>query len=183
MSAVHPSLTLAASLLSHWTESRPYLIGRSTFGSTFYGALCARAAESLEAELLALFAPWDGETYEGLMTVAAPLRFLGALHDLALSDEDLALAAAFPPVSDPDAAWEAARAAVRARPERFAAFMAHEPQTDEARRSTCLLPGFLEVSALTNGLPLACVELGASAGLNQLWSRYTYDYGPAERWG
>jgi hypothetical protein len=155
------------------------------FGSPFYDALCARAAEGLDAELRALFAPWNGETYEGLMTVAAPLRFLGALHDLALAGEDGALTAAFPPEpgADPDAAWAAAQAAVRRRPERFAAFMTHEPQTNETRRSACLLPGFLEVSAATGGLPLACVELGASAGLNQLWWRYAYDYGAAGRWG
>ena len=69
-----------------------------------------------------------------------------------------------------------------ARPERFAAFMAHEPQTNEVRRSACLLPGFLTVAAET-GLPLACLELGASAGLNQLWPRYHYDYGAAGAWG
>jgi hypothetical protein len=60
--------------------------------------------------------------------------------------------------------------------------MAHEPQTNEVRRSACLLPGFLSIAAET-GLPLACLELGASAGLNQLWDRYRYDYGAAGAWG
>ncbi|HLY79475.1 MAG TPA: DUF2332 domain-containing protein, partial [Caulobacteraceae bacterium] len=92
------------------------------------------------------------------------------------------LAAAFPPTSDADAAWEAARAAIERDPARFAAFMAHEPQTNEVRRSACLLPGFLTIAAETS-LPLACLELGASAGLNQLWSRYAYDFGEAGRWG
>ncbi len=116
------------------------------------------------------------------MGAAVSLRFLGALHDLALSGDDLALAAAFPPASDADAAWDAARAAIERDPGRFAAFMAHEPQTNEVRRSACLLPGFLTVAAET-GLPLACLELAASAGLNQLWNRYAYDYGEAGRWG
>jgi hypothetical protein len=60
--------------------------------------------------------------------------------------------------------------------------MAHEPQTNEVRRSACLLPGFLTIAA-TTGLPLACFELGASAGLNQLWRRFHYDYGEAGVWG
>jgi hypothetical protein len=60
--------------------------------------------------------------------------------------------------------------------------MSHEPQTNEVRRSACLLPGFLTIAAETV-LPLACLELGASAGLNQLWSHYAYDYGEAGRWG
>jgi hypothetical protein len=104
------------------------------------------------------------------------------LHDLALSGDDLAVTAAFPPVSDANAAWDSVRAAIQRDPARFAAFMSHEPQTNEVRRSACLLPGFLTIAAET-GLPLACLELGASAGLNQLWSHYAYDYGEAGRWG
>jgi hypothetical protein len=153
----------------------------ASFGSPFYGALLGRAAADL-AELGDLFAPWAGQTLEELMGAAVALRFLGAVHDLALSGDDLALAAAFPPVGDADAAWGAARAAIERDPSRFAAFMTHEPQTNEVRRSACLLPGFLTIAAETK-LPLACLELGASAGLNQLWNRYAYDYGEAGRWG
>jgi hypothetical protein len=154
----------------------------AAFGSTFYAGLMGRAADDLDDELRALFAPWEGLPLEAVVAAAAALRFLGALNDLALSGEDLALAAAFPPVSDPDAAWAAARAAIKRDPARFHAFMAHEPQTNEVRRSACLLPGFLTIAAQT-GLPLACFELGASAGLNQLWRRFRYDYGEAGLWG
>jgi hypothetical protein len=153
----------------------------AAFGSPFYAALASRVVGGLD-EIRALFAPWRNDTYEDLMGAAVALRFLGALHDLALSGDDLALSAAFPPISDADAAWDAARAAIQRDPERFAAFMAHEPQTNEVRRSACLLPGFLTIAAETR-LPLACLELGASAGLNQLWNRYAYDYGEAGRWG
>jgi hypothetical protein len=104
------------------------------------------------------------------------------VHDLALGGDDLALSAAVPPVSDAEAAWAATRAAISRDPARFAAFMTHEPQTNEVRRSACLLPGFLTIAAET-GLPLACLELGASAGLNQLWNRYAYDYGDVGLWG
>jgi len=154
----------------------------AAFGSAFYAGLLERAAADLTDEAGALFAPWQGQTYEALFGAAVALRFLGALHDLALSGDDPALAAAFPPASDADAAWRAAKAAIAAQAPRLAAFMAHEPQTNEVRRSACLLPGFLTIAAAT-GLPLACLELGASAGLNQLWSRYRYDYGPAGAWG
>ncbi|HWF77986.1 MAG TPA: DUF2332 family protein [Caulobacteraceae bacterium] len=152
------------------------------FGSAFYGALAGLIAADLSPCVRALFAPWEGQSFEDLMGAAVALRFLGAIHDLALSGHDPALAAAFPPASDAAAAWAATKAAIAREPAPFAAFMAHEPQTNEVRRSACLLPGFLTVAAET-GLPLACLELGASAGLNQLWSRYHYDYGAAGSWG
>jgi len=154
----------------------------AAFGSKFYAALMGRAVADLDDELRSLFAPWDGLALEPLTAAAVALRFLGALHDLALSGDDPALTAAFPPTSDADGAWAAARVAIRRDPDRFHRFMAHEPQTNEVRRSACLLPGFLTIAAET-GLPLACLELGASAGLNQLWSRYAYDFGEAGHWG
>jgi len=152
----------------------------AAFGSNFYAALAGRVADDLDP-VRGLIAPWAGQSFEALMGAAVSLRFLGAVHDLALSGDDLTLSAAFPPTSDADAAWDAVRAAIERDPGRLAAFMAHEPQTNEVRRSACLLPGFLTIAAETQ-LPLACFELGASAGLNQLWSRYAYDYG-AGRWG
>jgi hypothetical protein len=154
----------------------------ASFGSDFYADLLARAAVDLSADVRALFAPWRDGSFEDLMGAAVPLRFLGALHDLALSGEDTSLSAAFPPAGDASAAWAAAKAAIRRDPAGFAAFMAHERQTNEVRRSACLLPGFLAIAAETR-LPLACLELGASAGLNQLWDRYRYDYGAAGAWG
>jgi hypothetical protein len=152
------------------------------FGSAFYADLTARIAIDLEGCVKALFTPWEGLSYEEQMGAAVTLRFLGALHDAALSGDDPALTAAFPPDGDATAAWAAAKATIARDPARFAAFMAHEPQTNEVRRSACLLPGFLTIAAETK-LPLACLELGASAGLNQLWDRYSYDFGAAGAWG
>jgi hypothetical protein len=55
-------------------------------------------------------------------------------------------------------------------------------QTNEVNRSAALLGGFLHISAAT-GLPLRVREIGASAGLNQFWDLYRYDFGGAGRWG
>ena len=155
----------------------------ASFGSAFYGDLCRLVAADLTQPVRDLFAPWRGLSFTALMEAAVSLRFLGALHDLALSGEDPELAAAFPPIAtDAGAAWRSAKVAIAARGDRFIAFMAHEPQTNEVRRSACLLPGFLQVAAET-GLPLRCLEIGASAGLNQLWPRFGYDLGAGGRWG
>ena len=155
----------------------------ASFGSAFYGDLCRLIAANLRGPVRDLFAPWRGQSFEALMEAAVSLRFLGALHDLALSGDDPALAAAFPPAAaDAESAWRAAREAIGARPDRLAAFMTHEPQTNEVRRAACLLPGFLQVAAET-ALPLRCLEIGASAGLNQLWHRFGYHFGAGCRWG
>lgn len=50
-------------------------------------------------------------------------------------------------------------------------------QTNEVRRSAVLLPAFIEVGRRTRQ-PLALVEIGPSAGLNLLFDRYDYHYGP-----
>ena len=50
------------------------------------------------------------------------------------------------------------------------------PQTNETARSAILLPAFLFLQARF-GLPLVASELGSSAGLNQNWHRFRYEYG------
>ena len=157
------------------------------FGSPFSGALLKRAKDEIApgTGLAQLLSPFKGMNARALMGDAVPLRWLGCLHDLALSGDAPALTAAFPAADRPgdvDASWTAALARMAADPARFAGFMAHEPQTNEVRRSTCLLPMFLTVAAQT-GLPLRLFEIGASAGLNQLWDRYAYDYGSGMTWG
>jgi hypothetical protein len=59
----------------------------------------------------------------------------------------------------------------------------HLVQTNEVRRSACLLPAFELVSRRSQRRPLALIEIGASAGLNLLWDRYGYDYGESLRCG
>src|SRR5258708_35872571 len=71
----------------------------ASFGSAFYAGLAPLAAADLDGAPRALLAPWDGASYRRLIDDAVALRFLGALHDLALSGEDAGLAPAFPPAA------------------------------------------------------------------------------------
>ncbi len=57
-------------------------------------------------------------------------------------------------------------------------------QTNEVGRSACLLPGYAEASRREDGRPLALIDFGCSAGLNLLFDRFGYDYGPGRlAWG
>ncbi len=155
-------------------------------GSPFHAGLLNLAAEDLDADgpTDRLLAPWTGRDLRALMAAAVPLRLVGALHDLVLSGEDPALAAVYPQSGkafDAATAWPEARRAMTDHGDRLAAFMDHEPQTNEVRRSAALLGGFLTVARET-GLPLRCFEIAASAGLNLSWDRYRYDLS-GSAWG
>jgi hypothetical protein len=116
---------------------------------------------------------------------AVALRWLGALHEIALEAPGGALAETYPFATrpgDPERAWPLILAALDGQAERVTTFMSHEPQTNEVRRSAVLLPGFLTIAAEI-ALPLRLIELGASAGLNQLWERRRYHLGEAGDWG
>jgi len=156
------------------------------FGSPFNSAMLAKMAEDYEAggPIGGLLARWQGAGRKAIFDEAVAIRLINAFSHLAAGDEAPALAAAYPrdgDPGDPAAAWPAALAALAAHRDHLAGFMDHEPQTNEVRRSACLLAGFLIVAAET-GLPLRCFELGASAGLNMLWDRFHYRLGAAE-WG
>ena len=60
---------------------------------------------------------------------------------------------------------------------------ARKVQTNEVRRCGILLPAFNHIALREPGVPLALVEVGASAGLLLLWDRYEYDYGDGKRHG
>lgn len=155
-------------------------------GAPFSAALLRHAAEDLgrNETLSRLFSPSAGVQTRTLIADAVALRLLGALHDVALSGTAPEVSAAWPSTAcggDADAAWVAVIGAATDREETLSAFMAHEPQTNEVRRSICLFPGFLTIGKET-GLELRCFEIGASAGLNQIWDRYRYEFG-AHTWG
>src|SRR6185437_15233249 len=95
-------------------------------GSPFTAALMNRAAASLEqgGPIAALLGDWPGDPFaDGL-----PLRFAGALHALVLTGADPGLAALYPPhAADIDTVWQAVEAAMSARPEHFADYLARPP--------------------------------------------------------
>ena len=158
-----------------------------TFGSPFSGALLEKAAEDVArgGPTATVLAAWSGDSARALFADAVPVRLLGALHAFALSGDAPAFTAAYPAADRPgdaEAAWAQGVRLIETYPQRFIDFMDHEPQTNEVRRSACLIGGFLTVAQET-GLPLRCFEVGASAGLNQLWDRFHYRLGAAGTWG
>jgi hypothetical protein len=161
--------------------------GCEAFGSPF----SARALRIMQDDIRAggpfasLVAPWKGQEASVLVAGVMPLRLLGGLHYLALSGRAPRLAAEFP-TARPDTDEAALRREIiRAGADHaaiLAGFTQSPPQTNEVRRSICLLGGFLTVARET-GLPLRCLEIGASAGLNLNWDRFFYDLGPQGAWG
>ena len=156
-------------------------------GSRFSSRLLTLAARAVAqpGPVRDLFAPWAAASARALMEDAVPLRLLGAVHERALSGAAPDLTAAYPhgdSPGDPDRAWAMAEASIASDPAPLAAFMAHEPQTNETRRSLCLLGGYLTVAG-EKRLPLRLFELGASAGLNQNWDRFRFELGGAGAWG
>lgn len=155
-------------------------------GSPLNAGLLRLAAEDFRADgpTAGLLAPWREASFAQVMADAVALRLVGAFHDLVLSGDDPDLAAAYAVQvveADPDRAWSACLAAMGRHGPRLAAFLGHEPQTNEVRRSVCLLGGFLTIAKET-GLPLRCFEIAASAGLNSSWDRYFYRLGDVA-WG
>lgn len=151
-------------------------------GSPFTARLCTLAAERLTGEtpVGAMILSWPGNP-DGTGDALA-LRLAGTLHALVRSGQDAVLAAVYPPhAEDDDTLWDAIEAAMR----RDEAFMLERlksaPQTNEVRRSSALLPGFVTIAAHT-GKPLVLSEVGASAGLNLQWDRYAYRLGDFS-WG
>ncbi|HTX48127.1 MAG TPA: DUF2332 family protein, partial [Caulobacteraceae bacterium] len=118
----------------------------AAMGSPFSAGLMERAAEDAArgGPVSRILAQWNGAPLVALLKDAVPLRWLGATHDLALSGEDAEVRAAWPVPGEPavvEAAWSAVSAAMENRSDRFVAFVGHEPQTNETRRSACLLGG------------------------------------------
>jgi hypothetical protein len=151
-------------------------------GSAIYAELCARAAADAEAG--GLF--WElAGGFEGHPILAVlPLRILGAVHDLVLAGRAPGLAAFYPSAGgsfEAEGAWCALREVMRAHAGEIAGRLGRNVQTNEVRRSTALVGGFLRVARETR-LPLRLREIGSSAGLNLVWDRYRYALGP-HRWG
>ena len=155
------------------------------FGSPFYERFLALIAKEVAQPPFAeLFAPWMDAPLRRLTEDAVALRLAGGLRDLILGGFVADLARLFPPNAPGDDAslMAEARRAAAANRDRLADFMRSPPQTNDVGRSVALLGGFLETARRT-GLPLRCLELGASAGLNLNWDAFRYDFGFQGGWG
>ncbi len=145
-------------------------------GSPFHATLCECLRDALpEADALRdLASTYEGDPVSGFFAV----RLLGGVHAMALAGEAPALARHFPSCGgdgDAQAAASLLPAFVARERERLRPWLASFPQTNEVKRSAGLLPGFLGVARAT-GHPLRLLEIGSSAGLNQLWDRFHYAY-------
>jgi hypothetical protein len=121
---------------------------------------------------------WQGDL--GPSQHSVPLRLAGGLHFLVQAGKAAQLAVAFPPYHWDEAALTLAIADVFQRFDVFLDdWMTSPPQTNEVGRSAPLLAVAAHVSA-EFGLPLRLSELGASAGLNLWFDRYTLDLGNAQ---
>lgn len=153
--------------------------GCALTGSPIYAELLERAADDVAAG--GLFADLVS-TYRGVpMLDALPLRVLGAVHALVLAGRAPALAKFYPSGGgsyEADGAFRALCEVCDAhRDELRDAAASLRVQTNEVKRSAVLAPGFLRIAARTR-LPLRIREIGSSAGLNLLFDRYRYEFGP-----
>jgi hypothetical protein len=177
--------------MTRYAALREFLPGQAAFcrasGSPFSALVLKQIAVRLGqgGPYDRLFEPWAEAPGRQIFADAVPLRLLGAFHYLVLSETAPGLAALYPPAvqgPDPGALGAAMAEAAEAHSGVIDGFMASPPQTNEVARSLCLVGGFLTVAAET-GLPLRCLELGASAGLNMNWDRYGYRFGDGAEWG
>ena len=156
-------------------------------GSPFSGRvlMCVRGNVERGGPFAPFFDAWAGVAVRELMAEAVSLRILGGLQHLVLSGADPALAAVYPSsgvLADDAALEQALTAAAISHHDILLRFTASPPQTNEVRRSICLIGGYLTLAKRT-GLPLCCLEIGASAGLNMNWDLYHYDFGGGRTWG
>lgn len=114
---------------------------------------------------------------------ALPLRFLSAVHRLALDGSAPILARHYPSCGgEPGPAlWSVFASTVAAHRDTLVEGIRRPVQTNDVGRSAALLGGFLTIARDT-GLPLRLLEVGASAGLNLRWDRYRYEIA-GRTWG
>jgi len=112
------------------------------------------------------------------------LRFLGALHRMALAGDDADLVTHFPSTggdADAEATYGVIERLLADPPPLMADMMTRPPQTNEVGRSIGLASGLL-VIADTLRMPIALREIGSSAGLNLRLDSYWYQHDGAG-WG
>ncbi len=146
-------------------------------GSALYEEVLRAALADLEAG--GVCARVLDDRHEDPFGSALALRFLGAVHRIALEGRAPALAAVYPSTGgDPSSGDPAGAflATVAEHEDEICDRLADGVQTNEVGRSAALIGGYAEIARRT-GLPLRVREVGASAGLNLRFDRYCYDTG------
>lgn len=141
----------------------------------FYDRLCDLFLDDLDRRgpVEQVLEPFAFEAYDHMYV----LRFLGALHRLALSGDSPELAAHFPSTGgDGNAAatYAVIEALLADPPPLIADMFTRPPQTNEVGRSIALMTGLL-VIADRLGMSLQLREIGSSAGLNLRLDTYWYE--------
>jgi hypothetical protein len=156
---------------------REQIVAGQILGSPFTARLGKLMLEHLDrsTEVGRQILSWEGDP--GTRGDLVPTRLAGALHALIIDGKDDRLKTAYPPneVSD-DVLWTAIATAFETHEAFILERLNFAPQTNEVRRSSGLLAGFLTVAKLF-GKPLILSEFGASMGLNLNWDRYHYELG------
>lgn len=158
-------------ITAHFREQAGFC---AALGSRFMYELCGAMAADIEAggPVAALVAGWPTNPRRDALS----LRVAGYLHHAVLTGAAPALAASYPAqhVSwSIDDIWPLARDFLARTQDAARGFIQSPPQTNEVRRSIALLPGFLNLAVRFPG-PMHLLELGASAGLNLNWDKFTY---------
>jgi hypothetical protein len=153
--------------MSHWAS-----VGATD--SPLYGAIGIALAD--DPTVLAIL----GEAPEGL---PAPLNLFAAVHYLLAMHPEDPLAAHYPSIAGRDATAQGDAPPLfkdfceRHVDELTGLVATRGVQTNEVLRCSILLPAFAVVADQSDA-PLWLIELGPSAGLNLLFDRYRFDYGP-----
>lgn len=166
-------------IIAHFAEQAMFC---NEYGSPFTGQLIERMADDIRAggPVAELIADWPTNPRADALS----LRLAGALHAAALTNRDPALAAVYPANSPNwrmEDLWPVARAFLAREQDWVRDFLRSAPQTNETRRSIALLAAFLTFAQDWRG-PLDMLEIGASAGLNLNWDRFSYRTG-SWSWG
>lgn len=156
---------------------REQIVGGQLLGSLFTARLGRLMLDHLDRSTEVGRRIWSWEGDPGTRGDLVPTRLAGALHALIIDGKDDRLKAAYPPndVGD-DTLWTAIAGAFETHEAFILERMSFAPQTNEVRRSSGLLAGFLTVAKLF-GKPLILSEFGASMGLNLNWDGYHHDLG------
>lgn len=116
------------------------------------------------------------------------LRLLAGIFRLVLTGRAPTLRQYYPCLGgreSPETAWAAARPVVADHVDELHAALAVAPQTNEVGRSVALLVGLFDLATATGTSRVRLLELGASAGLNQLLAHFHvagegWTWGPAD---